>query len=55
MTKRLNLMWAKRLSDTLSMRLTENVNESDADDPEVNAPTCDLADPACTYDAPPEG
>ncbi|SLN56887.1 Ferric enterobactin receptor precursor [Aquimixticola soesokkakensis] len=38
---RANVMWAKPLSDTLTMRLTGNYNHTNSDDPDINAATCE--------------
>ncbi|MBE3637255.1 FepA family TonB-dependent siderophore receptor [Mangrovicoccus algicola] len=43
-TKRVNVMWAKPLSDKLSFRVTANYNRTEPDDPDIN----DAATSGCT-------
>lgn len=61
MTRRLNLLWEKRLSDNLSLRLAGNYSKSEADDPKLNPERCStstsngVSTTTCTQDAAPEG
>ncbi len=54
-TRRANVLWEKRLAQNLSLRLTGNYNESEADDESLNEAVCDDDATTCSYSAPPEG
>ncbi|WP_341485748.1 FepA family TonB-dependent siderophore receptor [Thioclava sp. GXIMD4215] len=60
-TQRYNMLWAKRISDTLSFRFSGNYNKSEGDDASINASvgTCETdsttGEETCSYDAGMEG
>lgn len=54
-SSRANLMWAKPLSDTVTMRLSGNYNQTEADDPDINDSTCSDDGTDCVSPAGSEG